>query len=152
MASSMKVSKWQVIPVLVLGLIAATSTTYAAQLSVQLSQLKQNPEAQAQQEAVRLVETVGALIDLPTDETPTIATVSEPEKLKDQPFFAKAQAGDKVLIYANAKKAVLFNPTLNKVMDITQLTLDTTSTPTEDVTAVDSAASDAEVTTILGDE
>ena len=47
-----------------------------------------------------------------------MATVSDPEKLKDQPFFAKAQKGDKVLIYSNSQKAILYSPTEDKIVEV----------------------------------
>ena len=134
---SPKTKKWQVPLIVVLALIAGTSTVIAAKLNADLSQLKQHPELQADQEAANIVAKVSVLIDLPADETPSIATVSDPESLKDQPFFAKAQVGDKVLIYANAKKAILYNPTLNKVMDVTQLTMDDQATPSDSVFPTD---------------
>lgn len=68
-----------------------------------------------------LVEKVGRLAILPTDETPTIATVSDPEALKNQAFFVDAKKGDKVLIYSNAKKAFLYDPTLDKIVNIAPL-------------------------------
>jgi hypothetical protein len=55
---------------------------------------------------------------LPADETPTIATVSDPEKLKDQPFFANAKKGDKVLIFSNSAKAILYSPTEDKIVEV----------------------------------
>ncbi len=69
-----------------------------------------------------LLERVGAVIILPDDETPTIATVSDLDKLKGQPFFAKAELGDKVLIYAKAKKAILYRPSTNKIVELAPLT------------------------------
>lgn len=76
-----------------------------------------------QAEAKALVAKVGKLIVLPEDETPTVATVSDPEKLKDQQFFADAKKGDKVLIYTNAKKAILYDPVLNKIITIAPINI-----------------------------
>src|SRR3989344_6188702 len=45
-----------------------------------------------------IIKRVGKLVDIEGDERPTIATVTDPERLRDQPFFAKAKKGDKVLI------------------------------------------------------
>jgi hypothetical protein len=67
------------------------------------------------------VEKISKLIILPADETPTIATVSDLEALKGQPFFADAKVGDIVLIYANAKKAILYDPVLNKIVNATSV-------------------------------
>lgn len=72
----------------------------------------------SQTEAKALAQKVGRLIILPDDEVPTVATVSDPDKLKDQSFFASAKAGDKVLIYTNAKIAVLYDPTLDKIVTV----------------------------------
>ena len=77
-----------------------------------------------------LIQAVGKLILLPTGEEPTIATVSDPSKLKDQPFFANAKAGDKVLIYQNAKKAYLYSVTENKLIEVAPINLDAGSKAT----------------------
>ncbi len=74
--------------------------------------------AQAQAEANALVAKVSKLMDLPTDETPTIATVTDVSIVKDQPFFAKAQNGDKVLIYQKAGKAILYRESENKIIEV----------------------------------
>lgn len=81
------------------------------------------------QQAKDIVSRVSRLIVLPTNEEPTIATVSEPEKLKDQPFFAQAKTGDKVLIYSQAKKAILYDPTADRIVEVAPLNLNQTPTP-----------------------
>jgi len=73
------------------------------------------PNAAANQ-SVKIIAAVGKLIVLPTDETPTIAVVTDPSKLQDQPFFSDAKQGDDVLIYTKSGKAILYDPTINKVI------------------------------------
>lgn len=92
-------------------------------------QLLQNSGQNANLTA-QLVKEVGKLIELPIGEIPTIATVSDATKLSDQPFFANAQNGDKVLIYAQAKKAILYRPSIKwkifysiKIIEISPINL-----------------------------
>ncbi len=99
--------------------LAGTSIYFYRQFSV----IKQDPNAISKAEVRTLTEKVGRLIVLPQDEDPTVATVSDPEALKDQTFFADAKKGDKVLIYTNAKKAILYDPTLNKIITVAPLTI-----------------------------
>jgi hypothetical protein len=75
------------------------------------------------------VAAVGKLIVLPTDEQPTLATVVDPSKLKNQPFFAQAQKGDQVLIYTNARKAILYSPTANKIVEVAPLIIGAQAAP-----------------------
>lgn len=84
----------------------------------QVKKLSSNPTLTAQQQQQNLINEVGKLAVLPTGETPTIATVTDITKLKDQPFFANAKNGDKVLIYTQAKKAYLYRPSTNKLINI----------------------------------
>lgn len=75
------------------------------------------------------IDAVGKLVLLPADEQPTIASVSDPEKLKGQVFFANAQAGDKVLVYNKAGKAILYRPSLNKIVEMAPLNSPDQSSP-----------------------
>lgn len=75
-------------------------------------------------EVKELVETVGKLVVLPENEQPTVATVTDPSKLEGQAFFTSAQTGDKVLIYATAKKAILYRPSQNKIIEVAPVKLD----------------------------
>ncbi len=78
----------------------------------------QNPTQASEQETKMLIEQVGKLIELPTREQPTIATVSDISELKGQTFFVNAKNGDKVLIYAKAQKAILYDPVSQKVREV----------------------------------
>ncbi len=73
---------------------------------------------QTPDEVGNLVKTVGQLIELPEGETPTIATVADKSKLTDQAFFARAQNGDKVLIFSQAREAILYRPSTGKIITV----------------------------------
>lgn len=90
---------------------------------IEIKKLREDPRAAALEETSKLVSKIGNLIDLPQGEDPTVATVSDKEKLKDQPFFAKAENGDKVLIYTQARKAVLFRPATNKIIEVSTVNI-----------------------------
>ena len=79
-------------------------------------------DEQAAKEGADVIAAVGRLIVLPEGEVPTLATVSDPEKLKDQAFFAHAKAGYKVLIYTKARKAFLYDPSQDKLIEVAPIT------------------------------
>lgn len=91
----------------------------------QYSALKANPQKLAQEENTALIARVKQLIVLPEGEDPTIATVADPEKLKDQPFFARAKAGFKVLIYSKARKAILYDPFAHLIVEVAPVNIGT---------------------------
>lgn len=70
------------------------------------------------EESQQLTAKVGKLLVLPSNEMPTIATVSDMTKLLNNPFFSKAKNGDKVLIYLQAKEAILYDPMANKIVAV----------------------------------
>lgn len=102
--------------VLVLALAAASGYFYLQYKKNQ--DLLKDPARAAQIQSQEIVEKVGKLMELPKDEKPTIATVSDVSKLKGQPFFAKAKNGFKVLIYTKAQKAILYDPVGNKIVEV----------------------------------
>lgn len=77
-----------------------------------------------QMDVSKLLEQVSELTFLPLGEEPTVATVTDIGQLKDQAFFANAQVGDKVIIYTKAKKAILYRPSADKIVEIAPLNLD----------------------------
>ncbi|HRH25448.1 MAG TPA: hypothetical protein PLD99_00645 [Parcubacteria group bacterium] len=111
--------------VLVLILLLVVMTGASIYLYNKSARLSADPNVKAEEEVARLVERVGKLIYLPEDETPTMATVSDPELLKDQPFFAKARVGDKVLLYQKSKKAYLYDPKSNKLLEVAPINIGT---------------------------
>lgn len=74
-----------------------------------------------------VINQVEKLMVLPRNEIPTLATVSDPDKLKNQEFFINVQKGDRVLIYQNAGKAILYSPSLNKIVEVAKINIGTTT-------------------------
>lgn len=106
---------------MILAMSAAVGTAFYFRQEAET--LKDRTTVIAQDETKQLLASISKLIVLPEDETPTIATVSDPEALKGQPFFARAKTGDKVLIYAKAKKAILYSPTENRIIEVAPVNL-----------------------------
>lgn len=96
----------------------------------QAESLRRNPEQVAQDEIAEVVRQVGEIMVLPEGEQPTVATVADPSKLKDQPFFARAKVGDKVLLYPNARKAILYDPVTHKIIEVAPISIGNPTTPT----------------------
>lgn len=130
----MKVKKLigRVIFVLVVLAIASAPSYYFYNKYQKSQELLKNPTAAARQETQALTQRVGSLIELPANEDPTIATVTDQTKLKDQPFFSNAKNDDKVLIYTQAKKAILYRPSTNKIIEVSTVNIgsDTTTATT----------------------
>jgi len=70
------------------------------------------------QDVTTLIKSIGELTILPTGEEPTIATVMDISKLKEQPFFENALVGDRLIIYSESKRAILYRPSENKIIEI----------------------------------
>lgn len=106
----------------VILLFAATSFYYFGQYQKARYKLN-NPTEVAKQDAKVTIAAVAKLMLLPEGEEPTVMQVTDISKLKDQAFFANAQNGDKVLIFTNAKKAILYRVDTNKIIDVAPINL-----------------------------
>lgn len=82
---------------------------------------KANNSTASSQEAVKkesedLKNKISKLMSLP-NETPVVGTVNDKDKFKDQPFFSGVENGDKLLIFAEAKKAVIYREKDNRIIN-----------------------------------
>lgn len=115
------VKRWPRIALIIAIVLAlGTLMTLYIRTESKLKQLESHSQQSSQQEAVTLISAVGKLMRLP-DEQPTIATVEDTSKLKDQSFFRYAEKGDKVLMYVKSKKAILYRPSTDKIIEIAYL-------------------------------
>ena len=88
----------------------------------QFLKIKNDSNAISQKEIKAITERIGKFMELPENEIPTLATVSDREKLKGQQFFLNAKNGDKVLVYPKAQKAILYRPSSGKIIEVANLT------------------------------
>jgi len=70
-----------------------------------------------------MVATIGKHVLLPQDETPIVAQVSDLTPLRGQAFFAHAAVGDVVLMYPKSQRAILYDPKLDKVIEMAPLSV-----------------------------
>ncbi len=100
-------------------------------LQSEVSSLNQNPQSQAQKQTQIVVNQVSKLMQLPSNETPTIVEVSNAAQAKKQSaFFQNAQNGDKALLYIKAGEAVLYRPSTNKIVAVAPITYNSASAST----------------------
>jgi hypothetical protein len=110
---------------LLIGAVLALIPSYYFYTKYQESQkLLKNPQQAARQEVANTLAKLSKHIVLPKDETPTIATVTDRNKLKDQPFFAQSKNGDKVILYIKAKKAILFREAESKIIEVAPINIE----------------------------
>ena len=125
-------SKQKFINIVIL-IVAIVAVILSGYFYYQLHNLK-SPQALTSKETMDLVSKVSKLYLVPADETPTVATVSDPEILKNQSFFIRSLKGDKVLIYAQAGKAILYRPSADKIVEVASIS--NGSTPKTEVNQV----------------
>ncbi|MBN2015703.1 LytR C-terminal domain-containing protein [Candidatus Dojkabacteria bacterium] len=72
----------------------------------------------ATEEVKRIKEDVGKLILLPEDVEPTIATITDVERLREEnaDFYKDAENGDILLIYP--KRAIIYSPSKNIIVNV----------------------------------
>jgi len=97
-----------------------SSVYFYRQYKISEEKLK-NPGDAEKNEMKDMVGRVGKLMILPTEE-PQMLTVGDVENLKKaQPFFQDAKNDDKVLLYPVARKAILYRPSENIIVNVAPL-------------------------------
>ena len=136
--------------ILLVVLIAVGSTGAAFYFYSQYQTIKKNQDLVYKGEDKKTIESISKYMELPQGEEPSIATILDITKLKDQKFFENAQNGDKIIIYNSARKAILWRPTTNKIIEVAPLVLgDQAQTTSQTQTVAPVAASGAQVSVAL---
>lgn len=110
------IKKQKVINTVIL-IVATVSLLFGFYFYYKLHNIEKNSRINNQQEASDVMNKVSRLYLIPEDEDPTIATVSDPSILKNQSFFTLAEKGDKVIIFTRSGKAILYRPSIDKIIE-----------------------------------
>jgi hypothetical protein len=100
----------------VVALVVLTALLY--QQNRDLKNASASSSASGKQESQRLTKKVGQLIELPSNDTATVATVRNAKRLQRQRFFRNAENGDKVLIFTKAKRVVVYREQDNRIVNV----------------------------------
>lgn len=104
---------------LIAGVMAViTCAALAGALVWHATSAPRDPAAENQATIARLQKDIGAVLLLPSDETPTVARLQNVTELNKQEFYASAQAGDYVLTYPKAGLAILYREKDHKLINV----------------------------------
>ncbi len=112
--------KRKVINVIVIYILIV-AVCFGGYFYYKIHKFQNTPKDVKEEEVSSVISQVSNLYLFPSGESPTIATVSDPLALKGQAFFNSSAVGDKVLIFSNAGKAVLYRPSINKIIEISSI-------------------------------
>lgn len=74
---------------------------------------------------------VGVLYQLPSDEDPALLTVTDKSKVSSR-LAQKVQNGDKLLIYQKNQQAIIYRPSINKIIGVVPVDIDDIPTGSRD--------------------
>lgn len=80
-----------------------------------------------------------------TDEVPRFAQIDDMSKVSKEPFFRDVTIGDHLLIYQKIGIAILFRPSKNKIITMTYVNPESTTTTPSQSTTVDTNPAQVEV-------
>lgn len=131
----------QVTLIVFVVLLAVLPSMYFYTKYRQVQTKLQNTNTATKEETKRLIAKVAKLMVLPTDEEPTIASITDKDKLQSQPFFANAANGDKMLLYMKAKKAILYRPSSNQIVEVAPMSINENASASATIPQTATAAS-----------
>lgn len=98
--------------IVLLAIIFALGAMYKADQAANEKLLKVQNQA--------MLDRISKLLNLP-DETPIISTVNSKEDFAKAPAFRSAEKGDKIIVWVSSNQAVLYRPSINQVLDVTNV-------------------------------
>lgn len=116
-------------PIVALVLLVMILTAGCAYMFVQYRQVLKK-EARTDKERIAVItERIAPTVMLP-NEQPTIATVKNVHDLNEPQLAKQAENGDELLVYADARRVILYRPSLEKIVDMYRVETPEVSVPT----------------------
>ena len=72
-------------------------------------------------EVQAFLDKLQSIVLVPLDEAPTLATIVDISKLREEVFFKNAEVDDKLFVYQQAQLAVLYRPSVEKIVNMATL-------------------------------
>jgi len=123
-------NKLVIILVVIFALMSLVSTGVSFYLYRQYRTRTPGADSLPQSDADKIMKKIGAVFELPS-ETPTVVTVVDREKLQGQAFFQKAQNGDQIIVFENARRVLLYRPSTGKIVDFAPLVVNSSTSAAE---------------------
>jgi hypothetical protein len=111
-----------IVTTIVFLVVAAAAGFFAMQFFA----LKSSPEVTDDETSRLIINKVEGIYMLPEGQ-PTVAKVQDTEKLNGQAFFEKAENGDYLVIYSEAKLALLYREGANKLVNVGPISVSDTA-------------------------
>lgn len=110
----------KIVSIVLLILVSAGGAGASYYWYTKYQKIVANPTSGSAEEVKILVKKLSAFMELPA-ETPSVVTITDRAKLQNQEFFKKAQNGDKIIVYQQAKRIFLYRPSTKRIIDVAPL-------------------------------
>lgn len=104
-----------------LGIVGIGGVVFSISLYNQLAAIKNDPQKFVREEVRRVLAGVLELVSYPEDPGISVATLTDLETFND-PFFAQGNIGDKIVLFPNKGRVVLYDPDAHRIVDIAPYT------------------------------
>lgn len=105
-------------PTVILSTLLIIAAIGFAYYYVQYHNVTRNPAADAQKNTDKVVAEISRLMIITDPTGAVLATITDKSKLAGQKFFDVSQNGDDLVLFPAMSKAVLYRPSVDKIIDV----------------------------------
>jgi len=84
----------------------------------QYNKIANDPQVVAQKQTTKVLADLYSIMELPENELPSISTITDISALTGNPFFARAQNGDVLIVYTQGQQAIIFRQSMKKIINV----------------------------------